>query len=208
MERMISKILFCILLNFVSIDGKQSTIVTLDNDNFEKLTQASTGATTGDWLIEFYAPCCDHCKRLLPIFEEVATKLKGTINVAKVDAIANRELGVRFGISGYPTIIFFRQGVMYKYKQERSKEALSQFTKEGYKQVEGVKVPSSPTMLNKILQISQDVYADAEKLLVAKKRAVLTIFSSGILLGLVLGILCTMCFTCRDAIQPSKEKMT
>jgi hypothetical protein len=28
----------------------------LDIKNFEHLTQASTGATTGDWFIKFYAP--------------------------------------------------------------------------------------------------------------------------------------------------------
>jgi hypothetical protein len=29
-------------------------VVILDTSNFEHLTQASTGATTGDWLIKFY----------------------------------------------------------------------------------------------------------------------------------------------------------
>ncbi|CCI44524.1 unnamed protein product [Albugo candida] len=208
MKSMMTKILFGFLLSLLSSDGEATNIITLDSDNFEKLTQASTGATTGDWLIEFYAPWCDHCNRLLPIFEEVATELKGTINVAKVDAIANRELGERFNIGGYPTIIFFRQGEMYKYKQERTKDALSHFTKEGYKQVEGVKVPSTSTALKEMLQYFQNVYADAEKLFVTKKRAVLTIFSSGLLLGLLLGVCSTKCITSRDAIQPRKKKMT
>lgn len=29
-----------------------SAVIDLDKDNFEHLTQASTGATTGDWLIK------------------------------------------------------------------------------------------------------------------------------------------------------------
>jgi hypothetical protein len=33
-----------------------SDVVILTEQNFESETQASTGATTGDWLIEFYAP--------------------------------------------------------------------------------------------------------------------------------------------------------
>ena len=33
-----------------------SKVIVLTEANFEELTQASTGATTGDWLVEFYAP--------------------------------------------------------------------------------------------------------------------------------------------------------
>lgn len=33
-----------------------SRVVDLSDASFEHDTQASTGATTGDWLIEFYAP--------------------------------------------------------------------------------------------------------------------------------------------------------
>lgn len=38
-----------ILSTFVS--NKESVVRALIDDNFEHLTQASTGATTGDWLI-------------------------------------------------------------------------------------------------------------------------------------------------------------
>ena len=72
----------------------------LDIDNFEKLTQAATGSTTGDWLVKFYAPWCGHCKTLAPTWEEVANELKGVVNVAKVDVMSNRALGTRFEIEG------------------------------------------------------------------------------------------------------------
>ena len=42
-------------------------VTVLDDKNFEHLTQAGTGATTGDWFIKFYAPWCGHCKRLAPV---------------------------------------------------------------------------------------------------------------------------------------------
>ena len=45
-----------LLAIFVALAAAQSEVVDLDNSNFEKLTQAATGATTGDWLIKFYAP--------------------------------------------------------------------------------------------------------------------------------------------------------
>ena len=60
-------------------------VVVLHDDEFEKLTQATTGATTGDWIIEFYAPWCGHCKQLTPVWEHLAKRLQGKVNVAKVD---------------------------------------------------------------------------------------------------------------------------
>merc|ERR1719421_1742698 len=79
-----------------------SEVITLNAENFEHLTQAATGATTGDWLIKFYAPWCGHCKKLAPVWEDVASRLVGEINVAKVDVSQNRNLGTRFGIKGFP----------------------------------------------------------------------------------------------------------
>ena len=78
---------------------KVSNVVELTVANFEHLTQASSGSTTGDWFVEFYAPWCGHCKRLMPIWEEVADALKSEdnsyVNIAKVDVPAHRELGNR-----------------------------------------------------------------------------------------------------------------
>ena len=76
-----------------------SNVVDLKVANFEHLTQASSGSTTGDWFVEFYAPWCGHCKRLMPIWEEIADTLKNEdnsyVNIAKVDVPENRELGNR-----------------------------------------------------------------------------------------------------------------
>jgi protein disulfide-isomerase-like protein len=111
----------------------ESDVVILDSENFEHLTQASSGATTGDWMVEFYAPWCGHCKHLAPVYEEVATELKGEVNVAKVDASKERSIGSRFEIKGFPTILFLSHGQVYKYKGKRTKDALVEFAKGGYK---------------------------------------------------------------------------
>lgn len=66
--------LFMILMTLSFTTGKEkSDVIILTNENFEHLTQASTGATTGDWLVEFYAPWCGHCKKLAPVYETIAT---------------------------------------------------------------------------------------------------------------------------------------
>ncbi|KAK5884166.1 hypothetical protein CesoFtcFv8_020423 [Champsocephalus esox] len=61
-------------------------------------------------LVTFYAPWCGHCKKLAPDFEKAATRLKGTVQLAKVDCTANLEVCGRFGVSGYPTLKIFRNG--------------------------------------------------------------------------------------------------
>jgi hypothetical protein len=62
----------CAVSPAVAADAFKTNVIELTSENFEHLTQAASGATTGDWLIEFYAPWCGHCKRLGPIYEEVA----------------------------------------------------------------------------------------------------------------------------------------
>lgn len=109
-----------------------SNVVVLDSTNFEHLTQASTGSTTGDWLVKFYAPWCGHCKKLEPIYEEVASALAGEVNVAKVDVTGSRELGTRFEIKGFPTLKLFSKGKVYTYKGKRTVQDIVDFVKGGY----------------------------------------------------------------------------
>ncbi|XP_007566541.1 protein disulfide-isomerase A3-like [Poecilia formosa] len=61
-------------------------------------------------LVKFYAPWCGHCKKLAPEFEKAAGRLKGIVQLAKVDCTANSETCGRFGVTGYPTLKIFRFG--------------------------------------------------------------------------------------------------
>jgi len=83
----------------------RSAVVDLDPSNFDKIVMDETK----DVLVEFFAPWCGHCKRLAPDYETAALSLEGEddVVVAKVDADKHKELGSRFGVTGYPTLKWF-----------------------------------------------------------------------------------------------------
>eukprot|EP01117_Protostelium_nocturnum_P000742 TRINITY_DN1090_c0_g1_i1.p1 TRINITY_DN1090_c0_g1~~TRINITY_DN1090_c0_g1_i1.p1 ORF type:complete len:485 (-),score=188.99 TRINITY_DN1090_c0_g1_i1:480-1934(-) len=87
-----------------------------------------------DVLIELYAPWCGHCKKLTPIYEELATKLKDVKNVviAKMDATANDIPSPHYPAKGYPTIFLAPAGNKSKpiaFKGERTVEGFESFLK-------------------------------------------------------------------------------
>jgi thioredoxin-like negative regulator of GroEL len=84
---------FYILLVQLIVLAHASDVIVLTESNFE------TEIKKGDWLLEFYAPWCGHCKNLAPTYELVATRLKGTINVGKVDCTVEEGITVHFLVS-------------------------------------------------------------------------------------------------------------
>jgi len=86
----------------------EDTVLTLNPSNFEKYALD----TNKDVLVEFYAPWCGHCKSLAPIYEKVANAFKTESNciVAKVNADEHKELGTKYGVTGFPTLKFFPKG--------------------------------------------------------------------------------------------------
>jgi protein disulfide-isomerase A6 len=82
-----------------------SAVTVLSPENFEAIVLDSSK----DVFVEFYAPWCGHCKRLTPIWEKLASifKTEKDLVIANLDADAHKDIAAKYGVSGFPTLIYF-----------------------------------------------------------------------------------------------------
>jgi thioredoxin-like negative regulator of GroEL len=98
-------------------------VIDLTEQNFEHLTQAATGATSGDWLVLFCKEAVARCHKVQQNWQRVSTTLAASreakglprINVAQVDTSQASWLRKRFGIQSVPVVLLFKGGVMYSF---------------------------------------------------------------------------------------------
>nr|CAG4643294.1 EOG090X0856 [Ilyocryptus agilis] len=86
--------------------NQEVVVSRLSDETFEHLTQAASGATTGDWFVMFYRDDCDTCMKFRPKWEYIASQLKGRINLAEVNIMNDGiSTGSRFAVEKVPTFL-------------------------------------------------------------------------------------------------------
>lgn len=94
------------------------------------------------------------CKKLAPIYEELAEGFatSKTINIANLDGDEHKDLSVKYGIQGFPTIKYFdgKSKDPVDYQGGRDLESFQEFiaSKTGSKSKKRAAAPSSVEMLN------------------------------------------------------------
>lgn len=100
------------------IPEQTEPVTVLVGKNFEDIVKDSSK----DVLVKYYAPWCGHCKKLAPIWDELAEGVKDVSDlvIAKFDATANEVAGLE--IRGYPTLKFYpkdnKAGIDYDGERE------------------------------------------------------------------------------------------
>jgi len=144
----------------VLTQAKEPGVQELTDNSFEHLTQAATGATTGDWFVLFFTDECMLCHKLTAGLETLGCKFRGRVNVARINKQTYGEkTGRRFelGLDNNPNIIYFRLGKMYKYTLEKyDPESMTNFINGFYKNYPAESIPLPKTPFDDLVQLCVD----------------------------------------------------
>lgn len=119
-------------------DGHQVTILTDD-------TMKSFLSQNPSVLVMFYAPWCGHCKSAKPGFAEAADELEESEHImAAVDCTVQKDVCSKYGVNGYPTIKYFKNGKPKDFEGGRDKNSFVAFmNKQSLKKASSTKTAPS-----------------------------------------------------------------
>ncbi|XP_037445469.1 protein disulfide isomerase-like 1-4 [Triticum dicoccoides] len=103
------------------VNDNEAHVVVLTAANFSSFL-----AVRRHVVVDFYAPWCYWSRKLAPEYGAAASHLVGwglDVALAKVDATQEHDLARAHDVQGYPTVLFFIDGVPkpYPYYGERTK---------------------------------------------------------------------------------------
>lgn len=88
------------------------------------LTDGST------WFVDFYAPWCPPCMKLLPEFRKASRLVETPVNFGSIDCTLHHDLCTRYNIHQYPTAILYNQSVPHEYIGYHTAAQIVEFIKD------------------------------------------------------------------------------
>lgn len=199
--------LYTLAITALLIASCSGEVVSLNDATFEHQTQASTGMTTGSWLLFFKAKRCPHCAKLEPEYRKLAVdeelSEKGFV-LATVDIMESPRTANRFMIRGFPYLIFLHKKKLYRYEGKRDAESIKEFLTNGIHSMEGEEIPPLPSQWQHIAKTFKAVGLELVDAAKGKsgKAGYAILAMCGMLASIFIGIF-AMCFMPAKKIKSS-----
>jgi thioredoxin len=77
----------------------------MNRKNFDKAMQGDRPV-----LVEFWAPWCVYCRRIIPALEKIAQQNEGVLEIGKINIDDEPKLAAQENIEVIPTLVLYRGG--------------------------------------------------------------------------------------------------
>ncbi|KAL5006177.1 hypothetical protein ScPMuIL_017335 [Solemya velum] len=106
-------------------DSADTRLEALGPDDFK--THRVGPQSTDPWFIDFFAPWCPPCMRLLPEFRKAAKNYGDKINFGTVDCTIHSSLCNTYQIHSYPTTVFYNHTTPHQYNGKHNSKSIIEF---------------------------------------------------------------------------------
>ncbi|KAN0065747.1 hypothetical protein ACQY0O_000877 [Thecaphora frezii] len=122
-------------LSSIGVEAKTYAFGDINNPSLNSLTTGNftSSIAHGMWLVEFYSPYCQHCKKFAPTWQDIAEYEEhladsSDFHFARVNCITQGDLCGEQAITGYPSVNLFADGKRFEeYEGDRDFDSLQTY---------------------------------------------------------------------------------